>query len=164
MVTLAIDFVMVNLAFVFYYWIRVKSGWFQYSIEPEFILPMFAVYFYWLLCYAFFALYRSWYAQSRLDELLTLFRTTVLGALVLFFLIFIDDSANDSRANSRLLIFVYWSMVFSLVAVRRLTVRAIPKRLLIAGIGARNTLIVGWAQKAFQLCDRFSSIPPSVIK
>ena len=157
--TLLADFVTINVAYVLYYWIRVKSGWVQYPIEPEFYLPMLAVYCYWLLCFMFFGLYRSWYMGSRLDELLTMFRATVVGILVLFFLIFIDDESTGSHASSRLLIVAYWFIVFALCSTGRLSLRFVQKRLLLVGIGARNTLIVGWSDKAYSLCDMVLKYP-----
>ncbi|MBI4429530.1 MAG: sugar transferase [Ignavibacteriales bacterium] len=158
-VLLIVDFIALNVAYLGYYWFRVRSGWVSYPIEPELWLPMLAMYCYWLVTFLFFGLYRSWYGQSRLDEILTLVRTTVLGSLLLFFLIFVDDSASDTRANSRFLILVYSTLVFFSVVLARLSVRAIQKKLLIAGIGARNTLIVGWSDKAFQLCDMVLKYP-----
>ena len=158
-VLLLVDFVAINLAYLGYYWFRVRSGLVSYPIEPELWLPMLAMYCYWLFTLLFFGLYRSWYGQSRLDEILTLLRTTVLGALLLFFLIFVDDSTTDTRANSRFLVLVYAALIFALVSIARLGVRAVQKRFLIAGIGARTTLIVGWSHKAFQLCDMVLKYP-----
>ncbi|HTP79347.1 MAG TPA: sugar transferase [Bacteroidota bacterium] len=158
-ITVVTDFIGLNLAYLIFYWIRVRSGWIYYTIEPELWRPMTAVYCYWLLWFSFFGLYQYWYAQSRLDELLTLFRTSLLGGLVLFFVIFVDDTAVESRTSSRILIGLYWVFMFTTVASGRLAVRAIQKRLLIGGVGARNTLIVGWSEKAFQLCDMVLSYP-----
>ena len=39
-VTLLIDVLTINLAYLAYYYFRVRSGWIPYSIEPELILPM----------------------------------------------------------------------------------------------------------------------------
>ncbi|MGB2869438.1 MAG: sugar transferase, partial [Bacteroidota bacterium] len=157
--TLVTDIVTINLAYVLYYWVRVKSGWVEYPIEPEFYLPMMAVCSYWLFCFMFFGLYKSWYMGSRLDELLTILRATVVGVLVLFFLIFIDDESTGSHANSRLLIVAYWFIVFTLCSTGRLSLRFVQKRLLLVGIGARNTLIVGWSDKAYSLCDMVLKYP-----
>ena len=156
---LALDFLTINLAYATYYWLRVRSGWFAYAIEPELLLPMIAIYIYWLLLFAFFGLYRSWYAQSRLDELVTLFRTTAFGVLALFFLIFLDDESTRSQPGMRGLIVAYWFLVFGFVSVGRLGIRAVQKGLLEAGIGARNTLIVGWSHKAYELCDMVVKYP-----
>ena len=154
-----LDFLMICLAYLVYYMMRVRSGWFRYPIEPELYLPMLTIYVYWLLLFAFFGLYRSWYAQSRLDELVTLFRTTAAGVLVLFFVIFIDDESTNPQAGIRMLIVGYWFLLFAFVSLGRLSLRAAQKHLLQAGIGARNTLIVGWSSKARELCDMVLKYP-----
>ncbi len=155
----SLDFLMVNLAYGAYFWLRVRSGLFKYPIEPELYLPMLAIYVYWLFLFSFFGLYRSWYAQSRLDEIITLFRTTAAGVLVLFFLIFIDDESTYPQSGTRVLIAAYWILLFGFVSIGRLALRATQKRLLEAGIGARNTLIVGWSEKARDLCDMVLKYP-----
>ena len=154
-----VDFLTLNASYYAYYMLRVQSGWVEYPIEPELWLPMAAVYIYWLIWFGFFGLYRSWYAQSRLDEVVTLFRTTAVGVLVLFFVIFIDDSSAGAQTSSRLLIGAYWLIVFVVVTAGRLAVRATQKGLLESGIGARNTLIIGWSQKAYELCDMVLKSP-----
>ena len=157
--TLPADAIAVNLAFVVYYWIRIKSGWIGYAIEPELVLPMLVLCVYWLIWFALFGLYGLGPSQSRLDELMTLFRSIVVGLLVLFFAIFIDDEVTESHANSRLLILLYGILMFGLVAFGRLGIRYIERRLLQIGIGARNTIIVGWSEKAFQLFDMICRYP-----
>ncbi|HAL55226.1 MAG TPA: sugar transferase [Bacteroidetes bacterium] len=156
---LFLDFVTINAAYVAYYWLRIDSGWFSYPIEPELWLPMVVVYLYWILLFSFFGLYRSWYAQSRLDELITLFRTIAAGVLVLFFLIFLDDEGVNPQTGLRTLIVVYWFLLFVSVSSGRLIIRAIQKKLLESGIGTRNTLIVGWSHKAYELCDMVIKYP-----
>lgn len=155
---LILDGITINAAYVWYYWLRIGSGWFEYAIQPELWLPLAAIYIYWLIWFWFFGLYRHWYAQSRLDEVLTLFRTTAVGTLVLFFLVFLDDQSG-SPSSARELIVVYWMMLFGLVTIGRLAVRALQKKLLEAGVGARNTVIVGWSRKAYELCDMVVRFP-----
>ncbi len=156
---LLFDFLTINAAFTLYYWLRIRSGLFEHALEPDLILPMLLVYVYWLVWFAFFGLYRHWYAQSRLDEALTLFRTTAIGALILFFLILIDDQPITSGSGSRELILAYWLTLFVCVTTGRLSIRAIQKKFLEAGVGARNTLIVGGSQKARDLCDMVTKYP-----
>src|SRR3989338_7320717 len=138
-----VDFLTINLAYYAYYLLRIRSGVVEYAIEPELWLPMAVIYLYWLLWFGFFGLYRSWYAQSRLDEVVTLFRTTAVGVLVLFFIIFMDDSSAASAQSARVLIAAYWFIMFLFVSTGRVAVRNIQKKLLESGIGARNTLIIG---------------------
>ncbi len=157
--TIVADIVAINLAFVLYYWMRIKTGWIEYSIEPELVLPMLFLCLYWVVWFAFFGLYTSWSSQSRLDELLTLFRSIIVGLLVLFFAIFIDDEATESHAQSRFLIVGYGILMFGGVALGRLSLRFVQRKLLQSGIGGRNTIIVGWSDKAFQLFDMILKYP-----
>ena len=154
-----IDFLTINAAYYAYYMLRIESGWVEFPIEPELWLPMIAVYVYWLIWFGFFGLYQTWYAKSRLDEVVTLFRTTGVGVLVLFFVIFIDDTSAGAQQSSRLLIVAYWLILFLFVSIGRLTIRSVQRRLLESGIGARNTLIIGWSKKAYELCDMVLKSP-----
>ncbi len=158
-VVLCVDVLMFFFSWALYYLIRVESGLFQYYVKPEFLLPMFVITAYWLILFWFFGLYQSWYAKSRLDELITIFKAVTFGVLVLFFAIFIDDISTNSPANSRLLILIYWFLVLSLVSVGRLSVRTFQRKLLEAGIGARNTIIVGFNDKGKEIFDLILKYP-----
>jgi len=149
----------INAAFWVYYYLRIRSGLFTYPIEPDFLAPMIVIWIYWVLWFAFFGLYRHWYAQSRLDEVLTLFRTTAIGTIVLFFLILADDQGRSTAGAEREVIIAYWLVLLVFVSAGRLTIRAIQKKLLEAGIGARNTIIVGWSRKAFELSEMVQKYP-----
>jgi len=153
------DFIAVNVAFVVYYWLRIRSGWIAYSIEPDLVLPMLVLCAYWVIWFALFGLYSLGPSQSRLDELLTLFRAIFVGLLVLFFAIFIDDEATESHANSRFLILGYGVLMFGSVAAGRMGIRFVQRKLLQVGIGARNTIVIGWSKKAFDLADMILKYP-----
>jgi exopolysaccharide biosynthesis polyprenyl glycosylphosphotransferase len=158
-ITILIDIFTINLAYLAHYVFRVRSGWIPYSIEPELLLPMMFICLYWLIWFSLFGLYRLWYEQSRIDEILTIVRSTIVGVLILFFLIFLDDTSSETIVQSRLLIFGYWSALTFLVIIGRLTQRFVQRKLLIAGVGLRNTIIVGWSDKAFKLCDMVLKYP-----
>jgi exopolysaccharide biosynthesis polyprenyl glycosylphosphotransferase len=158
-VTLLIDILTINLAYLTYYFFRVQSGWIPYSIEPELLLPMAFVCVYWLILFDIFGLYRPWYEQSRIDEVLTIVKVTVIGTLILFLLIFIDDTSSGTIVHLRLLILGYWFVLMALVVTGRITRRFVQRKLLLAGVGLRTTLIVGWSDKASELCDMVLKYP-----
>ena len=158
-VTVLIDILTINLAYLAYYFFRIRSGWIPYSIEPELLLPMVFVCVYWLFCFSLFGLYHAWYEQSRIDEMLTIVRGTVIGALILFFLIFLDDTSNYTVIHSRVLILGYWFMLMALVITGRLTRRFVQRKLLLAGVGLRTTIIIGWSEKAIELCNMVLKYP-----
>ena len=158
-VTWCADALSINAAFMLFYAFRVRSGVVGFHIEPEFFLPMAALWVYWSGLFFFYGLYRQWYDRSRLDEMISVIRATLIGILLLFFLIVLDDLATNAPATSRMLILAYWFILGSMVSVGRLTLRMVQRRLLLAGIGVRPTVIVGWSRRAFELCDMIQKYP-----
>ena len=158
-VLLVVDFLTVNVGWLVYYSLRVRGGWVAYSVEPDLWLPMLVVYTYWLVLFLFFGLYRSWYVRSRFDEFATVFKTVTFGVLALFFIVFLDDLSTGSPSHSRLLIGMYWAILIVSVGGGRILVRSFQRRLLEAGIGLRNSLIVGWNAKARELYDMVTRHP-----
>lgn len=153
------DFIMINLAFIIYFALRVQSGLFDLVIMPEFFLPMFALYFYWLLIFTFVGMYRSWFAASRFDEISTLFKATFVGIFILFFIIFLDDYINKVSSSTRILIFIYWALLVAFVGTGRVIIRSIQRNLLIKGIGRRNAIIIGFNDRAFEVLDTLLKAP-----
>ncbi len=154
-----VDVLTINAAWTVYYLFRVKSGLLVYLVEPDYLLPMTAICVYWVLIFFLFGLYRSWYAKSRLDEIATIFRATLFGVLVLFFVIFLDDHGVGGPMYARLLILVYWLLMFGFVGGGRILLHTMHRRLLVAGIGTRNTVIVGIEPRASELYDRIQHYP-----
>jgi exopolysaccharide biosynthesis polyprenyl glycosylphosphotransferase len=157
--TILIDLITISCAWLCYYLFRIRSGWLTYPVEPDFIIPMIAVGIFWLIVFFFFGLYRPWYAKSRFDEFATIFKATTFGVLFLFFAIFIDDGGVGSPLKSRLLILLYWLLMLTFLGSGRFLMHTFQRRLLMAGIGLRNTLIVGWSDKARELFKSVKNSP-----
>ena len=157
--TFLIDGVAINLGWLLYYYVRVISGWIQITIEPDLLAPMVFIYLFWAFVFFLVGLYRPWYAASRFDEIALLFKTTALGCVFLFFVIFVDDVGSAPGPSSRVLILLYWAILFVGVSGGRLVLRSVQRRLLIAGIGARNTIIVGSATRSRELYEQVRKYP-----
>ncbi|MBI2428800.1 MAG: sugar transferase [Ignavibacteriales bacterium] len=153
------DFFAINLAWYCYYLIRVEGGIVGYQIRPDLILPMAIMYIFWMALFMFFGLYRAWYAKSRTDEFAAIFRAISIGCLVLFFVIFFDDERNATYSANRSVILMYWILMVVFVGGGRIVVRSFRKRLLMQGIGLRETVIVGTSQKAIELYEAVKKYP-----
>ena len=153
------DFFAINLAWVFYYVLRVESQIIQVQAKPDLILPMMIMYLFWLLEFIFFGLYRAWYAKSRTDEFGAIFRAISIGCIGLFFVIFFDDERNTTYSANRSIILMYWVLMVLFVGVGRIGVRSFRKRLLMRGIGLSETLIVGTGNKAIELFESVKKYP-----
>ncbi len=150
-IVLLTDFLTINLAFVIFFKLRVESGWFRLLITPEFFIPLFIIYFYWLIIFMFIGMYRTWFAASRFDEISTLFKASFFGIFILFIIIFVDDYLHGVASANRILIFIYWGLFLVLVGGGRLVIRSVQRNLLIKGIGRKNTLIIGYNKKAVEV-------------
>jgi exopolysaccharide biosynthesis polyprenyl glycosylphosphotransferase len=155
----AIDFLTLNLAWSVYYLVRIRSGIVSTTINPDFLVPMLVVWIYWVFVFFVFGLYQRWYAKSRFDEIATLFRATLFGVLLLFFIIFIDDRDVAGPIASRFLILVYWMLIFGFAGGGRILLHTTVRRLLIAGYGTRNTIIVGDGPRAKKLYEDVRHYP-----
>jgi exopolysaccharide biosynthesis polyprenyl glycosylphosphotransferase len=156
---LLFDFFAINLAWIIFFYFRVQTGLFELLVMPAFFIPMFVVYFYWLIVFTFVGMYKSWFASSRFDEISTLFKSSFIGVMILFFLIFIDDVSHGVDSPNRFLIFIYWGVFFLLVSSGRVTIRSIQRNLLVKGIGRRNAIIVGFNNKSKEICDEIKLHP-----
>ncbi|MBM4175174.1 MAG: sugar transferase [Ignavibacteria bacterium] len=148
------DFITINISWILFFYFRVEANWFEMVFQPEFMLPMFVVYVYWFLIFLFVGMYRTWFAASRFDELTTLFKSSFFGVLILFFLIFIDDAMHQVSSTQRFVILLYWGIFLLFVGGGRLFIRSLQRQLLIKGIGRRNTLIVGFNERAKSIYDQ----------
>ncbi|MEW6510901.1 MAG: sugar transferase [Bacteroidota bacterium] len=153
------DLITISLGWTAYYLFRVRSGIIDLSAEPDFLAPMIAITLFWLLLFFIVGLYRPWYAASRIDELTLLLKTITLGSLLLFFAIFVDDAGKPTGTNARVLIAAYWAIMLVSVSSGRMVLRSIQRRMLIAGIGVHNTLIVGSPARARELFEQVIKYP-----
>jgi len=153
------DFIFINLAWALYYYIRIESGWIPYSNPTSFLVPLFIIYFYWLIIFSFGGLYQHWFVRARFDEFSSVIKTVSAGCLILFFAIFLDDAVNNARAISRYLILIYWVMMVISVGAGRILIRSFQINLLEKGIGLRNTLIIGDGKRGKELNDLIKKFP-----
>lgn len=98
-------------------------------------------------------MYRTWFAQSRFDEISTLFKTSFVGIFILLFLILYDDYRTGVATPLRFYIFLYWLIFFVIVGSGRILIRSIQRSLLIKGFGRRNAVIIGYNSKAQEIFD-----------
>ncbi len=157
---LLVDFFTINLAF--FGLIRLRSS-FDLFVEQGFAAQLqisLVIYFMWLLLFIFMGMYQSWYTQSRFDELLTVGKTVGLGILIIFMVTFEPDSdLSRPPTIGRMMILSYALLMLLFVGGGRLILHTIQRKLLAAGIGQRNTIILGWNKKAFKLAEKLKKYP-----
>lgn len=158
-IVLITDAIAFNLAWWLYYWVRSAISP-DFILKPELLwLPTLVMTFYWVLLFFISGLYQIRMIVSRFDEFIQIIKTTFVGSLIVSFLIFLDESRISAITDVRLVIFLYWAILTSLVVVFRISIRTIQRKLLIAGILARRTVVVGSGKKAIRASENILKYP-----
>lgn len=154
------DFLALTLTFLCWVLLRNKLGYYtEQGFQSNFIVFLW-LFCYWMFLFFFFGLYKSWYAQSRFDEFVTVLKTVTIGVFIIFILT--TDVRSDIQSMpslSRVIILSYWFMLVFFVSASRILLRTLQRKMLESGIGRRRTLIIGWNEKAQELYDRISEFP-----
>ena len=96
----------------------------------------------WLFLYLLAGSYRKVYFKSRVRELGQTFLVTLVGAIVLFFAIILDDRIENYKTYYTLFAILYFSQFF-FTYIGRLTITSITARRVHNGQIGFNTLIIG---------------------
>lgn len=143
-------------SFYIYRKISIEPLKFGYRIPvefgPKFYLSIILIPLFWILLYYASGYYRELFRKSRLSELWFTIRITFIGALVLFFVLMLDDTVSNYSNYYRLFI-AYYILHFVYTYFPRLylttqTTHKIHRR----EIGF-NTIIIGGNEKAVDIFD-----------
>ncbi|HNT65961.1 MAG TPA: undecaprenyl-phosphate glucose phosphotransferase [bacterium] len=154
------DLITINLAFFGLLQLRTQAHLFV-AAEPGILLRIsLLIYLVWMFLFIFFGLYQSWYTKSRFDELITVLKTVAFGIALIFIATF-EPETDFSRPPTigRMMIVSYFALMLIFVGGGRLLLHTVQRKLLEAGIGQRNTLIIGWNNNARKLAGKIRQFP-----
>lgn len=154
--TILFDLVAQIVAWYAFYFLKFKLQWLQTqtSVEPAMIfIPAVILGLYWILIFAVFGLYKNLFLISRLDEILRVSKITIIGTLILFFFLFIDQLNWDAGniGNAKYFAITYWVLVFSITSFFRIIIRTIQKWQARKGIGLHRAVIIGTGNNALDV-------------
>ncbi|MBN2011722.1 undecaprenyl-phosphate glucose phosphotransferase [candidate division KSB1 bacterium] len=153
-----IDFLAVIATFYIWLLIRYHLGYFAATDQLFQFYVACLMFLFWFILFLFFGLYRSWYAQSRVDEAVAITKTVTIGCLVAFVATMdVRVDLTTAPSTSRLLFAAYWIIQLVTLTAGRIIIRTIQRKLLEYGIGRKKALIVGWNKRAHELYDEVSS-------
>jgi len=118
--------------------------------DTKFFVALFIISSYWVLLYFIIGSYKNIYRKSRLKEFGQTFLTTIIGTLILFFVLLLDDEIATYKEYYKsylVLFFLQFTVTefFKLILTTR-----VGKRIKAREIGF-NTLIIGSNEKALEL-------------
>ncbi len=101
----------------------------------------------WIILYMITGTYRSVYRKSRIKELESIFRNTLFGSLLLFFVIILDDHIVDYTDYIKLFIILF-GLQCIITGVFRFVVITITNNAIHSGKLQFNTILVGGGKLA----------------
>ena len=161
---LAFDYFGSAIAWVMFFLFRKIYIEKQYAFEFEqvlenqtFWLGLFLIPVYWILLYAFNGFYHRPLYKSRLTEFTQCFWITVVGVVIIFFVILLDDQLDTGykayyKSLSALFTFQFFLIYLPKLIITSKTVHQIHQR----KIGFK-TLLIGDGQKALKLFQELES-------
>lgn len=132
----------------------IESDKFGYQIPVEldknFFFALLAVPFYWITLYYLSGHYKDVWRKSRINEISKTFSANVIGVILLFFALLLDDEVKSYQSyyKSILALFV---LNFGLTLFFRLLEASVIRRKIKKGKIGFHTIIVGNNQKSLQL-------------
>jgi len=115
--------------------------------DYKFYLGIVLIPFCWFILYALYGTYSQVWRKSRMKEFITTFQQQIIGVIVLFFAIILDDIISDYTDYIRLF-FVLFLLHFGLTVISRVIFISAIKRMVRLGRIQFNALIVGMPDSA----------------
>ncbi len=161
------DFLAATASWTLFYIFRkiyIESPMFgiQVPIKPDvkFIISLIVIPVFWIILHSISGYYRSPYRKSRLQELGQTFLFSLIGVLILFFTLILDDTIRSYKSYY-LSLGVLFSLQFFLTYIPRvvITSRAIAK--IRTGKFGFNTLLIGGNGRALEIYTKLTSVSKS---
>jgi len=118
--------------------------------DPNLVKGLIVVPIFWLVGYALYGMYRNVLRKSRLREIGQVLVLSVIGNLILFFILVLDDQVSDYRVYYRSFLILLGFHFFLTALLRTLVSSNLSKQIKTRKIGFK-TLLIGSNEKALTL-------------
>ena len=157
-VTILLDLLSHLIAWYLFYIVKFKLELIGSStvVEPVMLfMPSLILGCYWVILFAFYGLYNNLVLISRLDEIIQVGKITLIGTLILFFFLFIDQSnwSEDNIGQAKYFAIAYWILLFLNVSFFRVILRSYQKYQTRKGIGLHRAVLVGTGTNAMEVAE-----------
>ena len=129
---------------------------FELSFNSNYYLGLIAIPIFWVTIYLITNFYRDIYRRSRLKEIVYTFNASLLGSVVIFFALILDDWVNNYTDYYRGFL-VYFSSHFVLTSTVRILLSSITAQRIKKGRIWFNTLLIGSNENAVELYNEIGN-------
>lgn len=154
------DYFSALISWIFFFFYRkqfIESKFFGYNIsfdtDNAFFLGIFIIPVFWIVIYFLSGYYKEVYRKSRLAEFSTTFTSVLLGVLVIFFLLILDDVISSFRDYYSSLLFLF-SIHFLITWTLRLLITSYTNLRIRKGELVFSALLIGSGSKAKKVYEQ----------
>ena len=140
---------------VFFYYLRTRIHYYDFSMPPGFYLGLFLYTLGWLTLHFLSGTYQSIYLKSRVGEFLTTAATSLIGSVALLFFFILKNPKVDNEYYY-LEFFSLLIPVFVLTLIMRMLFLSAAKKQLRTKTVFFNAAIIGSAKETLSLYKEFS--------
>ncbi|MBN2613873.1 MAG: sugar transferase [Bacteroidales bacterium] len=130
------------------------------QIESKFFLGLLLIPLFWLVIYYASGYYRNVFRKSRLSELWQTLSNTLLGVIILFFALILDDTIQ-TYSNYYISFIILFTVHFSLTYIPRLIITTRTTHKIHRREIGFNTLLIGSNEKAVEIVEEIENQPRS---
>ncbi len=130
------------------------------ELNSKFFLRLAIIPVFWLIIYYISGYYGDVFRKSRLAELWQTFSNTLIGVIILFFVLILDDTIQ-TYSNYYLFFLVLFSMHFMLTYIPRLLITTRTTHKIHRRIIGFNTILIGSNGKAVEVYEDIENQPRS---
>lgn len=139
---------------LFYFWRRLllaeSETFFPQQLDRSFWLGIFLIPAGWIILFHLFGFYKNLYNKSRLQEFFSTFLSTLIGTVIIFFLVLLDDSIYN-RLDYYKEFGLLLALQFAFVWTGRMFLLNLVKKQFLQGEVCINTLVIGSGPNAVQM-------------
>jgi exopolysaccharide biosynthesis polyprenyl glycosylphosphotransferase len=156
------DFVSAVLAWVLFYILRKDIlGESMFVDYPQLIKGTLVVSSFWMILFVAGGFYQNIFKKSRVKQLLSLFLISLIGSIVIFMTLMLDDDVAHHHIYYELF-YTYFLLHFGILTVQKIIVLSYFKKLIRLKKIFFNTLIIGSNKKAREILIELNKINKSL--
>lgn len=146
---------------LFYYQRKTMIEHVEFNWNETFLFGVVVVPFFWLLLYLMQGLYLDVRRLYRLEIIFKTFQSSLLGVVILFFLILIDDNVSIYKLYYKSLILLFLTHFSLTLLIRYVFVTILVRKVQKNKLGF-ETLLIGGGEKAASIYKEISSLPKGI--
>ncbi|MDP1727519.1 MAG: sugar transferase [Bacteroidota bacterium] len=120
------------------------------ELDKNFYLALMIIPLYWIFLYYLSGHYKDVWRKSRINEISKTFTATIIGVILLFFTLLLDDEVRSYQSYYKSIVTLF-VLNFGFTTIIRLIEAAYIKSSLRRGLIGFKTIVVGNNQKSYQL-------------